>query len=86
MGGKHCGETEKMLVTSIFSFSHNVLKAFFSRAIKSGHCVGMLESACLFFKMGAINREVYNLVINLRKNKYEEKKKQAVHYLKILFH
>ena len=24
--GKHCGEKEKMLLTSIFSFSHNVFK------------------------------------------------------------
>ena len=26
MGRKHCGEKEKMLVTSVFSFSHNVFK------------------------------------------------------------
>ena len=32
---KHCGEKEKMLVTSIFSFSHNVFKRLHSEGVKS---------------------------------------------------
>ena len=46
---KHCGETEKMLVFSIFSIPHHVFKAFFfcvcvflggeGRAIKPQNCV-----------------------------------------------
>ena len=42
-GRKHCGKKEKMLVTSIFSFSYNVFKSFFSRSIKS-RCCGRVET------------------------------------------
>ena len=33
-GRKHCGKKEKMLVTSIFSFSYNVLNKSFSGSLK----------------------------------------------------
>ena len=39
MGVKTLWEKEKMLVTSIFSFSRNVLKGFIPRGLKSCHCM-----------------------------------------------
>ena len=38
-GRKHRGEKEKMLVTSIFSFSHNVFQGFCVRVAKSRDCL-----------------------------------------------
>ena len=39
-GRKHCGEKEKLLVTSNFSFSHSVLKELSSRHVKTRVCLG----------------------------------------------
>ena len=40
MDRKHNGKKEKMLVTSIFSFSHEVFKSYFRRVVKTRDCLG----------------------------------------------
>ena len=45
IGLKKLWEKEKLLVTSIFSFSHNVYKGLFTKVIKSRDCVKCFHKA-----------------------------------------
>ena len=49
--GKHYGEKEKMLVTSIFSFSHNV---FYTVKDRNYHCCNIKYVICKSFQFGPV--------------------------------
>ena len=50
-GRKHCGKRRKMLVTNIFSISHNVYRKLLFRVAKSWDClVKHLLYKCLLYK------------------------------------
>ena len=54
MDRKHCGEKEKLLVTSNFSFSHSVFqKLLYSKHVKTKACLGKGLTLLLLFLLSS---------------------------------
>ena len=60
---KYCGEKVKMLVTSIFSFSHNVFRTahnkckFFNHTLSAANALNLDQAKILLFGKGLNNKQ-----------------------------